>query len=657
MAVTGNPLNVGISGLLSAQRSLAVVSHNVSNVNTDGYSRQRSLVVTREPTYSGAGYVGNGSVTVDTRRIYDSFLQNQLEVNTASSSYTSVDLDYASQMDNLLADANAGLTPAVQSFFQANQGVVDDPTSVPARQVMLTEANSLVNRFHILNTRMQDLRDNVNLEIKNVIPAINSLADEIAGLNSNIAASPGRANGILPNDLLDRRDQAIVELSKYVNVQTVEQSNGSLSVYIGNGQSIVNDFSSIHLTADANQYDNSEVEVGYTVGTTKINISSLINGGKLGALLNTRRELLDPVQNSLGRIAYALTDTYNVQHRLGMDLNSQLGGDFFSVGPSEVFSSTNNTGAASITATINNTNALSNSDYKLSFDGANYSLTRLSDNTVEATFAPGALPYTSADGFVIDNTGGAPAAGDSFLIRPTRPGARTIDSIVQDTSKIAIASPIRVTASQSNIGTSFVDNVSVTNTTGAEFTTTPLTLTPEIAVVFDSVNPNQYDVLQVNPPGPNLVTGAIYNPSTGLNVVGDNGLGFGYEVKITGNPGLGDRFDISYNTQGVSDNKNGLSLVNLQTSTTMLNGTASYLDSYGSMVTDVGTHAHQADIANNAQDTLLRQAQNAREATSGVNLDEEAADMLRFQQAYQAAAQVISTSQSTFDELIAAVRR
>ncbi|MBD3670062.1 MAG: flagellar hook-associated protein FlgK [Gammaproteobacteria bacterium] len=656
MAVTGNPLNVGISGLLSSQRSLAVVSHNVSNVNTDGYSRQRAIINSREPSYSGAGYIGNGSNVVDTRRLYDSFLQNQLQVNVSSGEYHSVDLDYASQLDNLLADVNAGLTPAVQSFFEANQGVTDDPTSVPARQVMLTEGEALVSRFHIINDRMQDLRENINLELRNVIPEINSIAEELASLNEAIAGSPGRANGILPNDLLDRRDQALVELAEYVNVQTVEQSNGSLNVYIGNGQGIVTDFKSNALTIEPNVYDSSEVEVGYTIGANQINISTLISGGKLGALLNIRDELLDPIQNSLGRIAFAMEDTYNAQHRLGMDLNSELGGDFFSVGTPEVLPSVNNTGAANITATISDTNLLTDSDYRLSYDGANYTLTRLSDNTVEATFAPGALPYTSADGFIIDNAGGAPVAGDSFLIRPTRPGARTIDAVIDDTAKIAVASPVAASADLNNIGTGKVNSVTVTDTTGAEFTTTALTLTPEIAVVFDAVNPNEYDVLQVNPPGPNLVTNAVYNPATGLDVVADNALGFGYEINITGNPGLNDRFDISYNLNGVSDNNNGLALSSLQTTSTMLNGTASYLDAYGSMVTSVGTHAHQADIANNAQQTLLRQARNAREEVSGVNLDEEASDMLRFQQAYQAAAQVISAANSTFDELIAAVR-
>ncbi len=652
-----NPLNIGISGLLAAQRSLTVTSNNVSNANTEGYSRQRAEITNRQPVYSPGGYLGTGSDVVNVRRVYDSFINGQVVTNTTRASYLEVSYNYASQMDNLLADPQAGLTPALQDFFAAAQGVANDPTSIPARQVMLTSAESLANRFDVMSRRMNDLRDNVNIEVSNIIPEVNSLAREIASLNMAISRSPGIYSGRMPNDLMDKRDQLILQLSQYVDVQTVEQDNFTVNVYIGKGQALVTDTEAQELSVIPNPYDSSQMDVGYASGATTVNITSLLSGGRLGGLLDQRREILDPSENALGRIAVALSATFNSQHRQGMDLNSELGGDFFAVAAPEVLASTGNASTASVTATITDPNRLSNSDYRLSFDGTNYTLTRLSDGQGEGPIT--AFPYTSADGFTIDIASGSPAAGDSFLIRPTRSAARSLEVLITDTAKIAAASPVRVEADLANIGSGQVALSGVTDITGAEFTTTPGALTPPLLIEFDAVTPNQYRVFDNTvPSSPVLISGPnTYDPATGMDVVADNGLGYGYELRIDGEPGLGDRFTVDYNAQGVSDNSNMLALAELQTTNSMLGGTASFLDAYAGIITDIGTKTHQADIANQAQQTLLRQAVNARESISGVNLDEEAANMMRFQQAYQASAQVISTAQSMFDALLGAVRR
>ncbi len=652
-----NPLNIGISGLLAAQRSLTVTSNNVSNANTEGYSRQRAEIANRSPVFVPGGYLGTGADVVNVRRVYDAFINGQVVSNTTRASYLEVSYDYASQMDNLLADPQAGLTPALQDFFAAAQGVANDPTSVPARQVMLTSAESLANRFDVMSRRMNELRDNVNIEVSNIIPEVNTLAREIAALNMAISRSPGIYSGRMPNDLMDKRDQLILQLSQYVDVQTVEQDNFAVNVYIGKGQALVTDTEAQELSVVPNPYDSSQMDVGYSNGATIVNITSLLSGGRLGGLLDQRKEILDPSENALGRIAVALSETFNRQHRLGMDLNSQLGKDFFSIGEPEVLASVNNTSNADVSATITDPNLLSNSDYRLSFDGTGYTLTRLSDGKGEGPFT--SFPFTSSDGFTIDIVSGSPAAGDSFLIRPTRSMARSLEVLINDTAEIAAASPVRVTADLGNIGRADVKPAVISDVTGAEFTTSPGSLTPPLLIEFDSVTPNQYRIYDNSIPGsPVLLSGPnTYDPAVGMNVVADNGLGYGYEVRIEGEPGLGDRFNIDYNAQGVSDNSNMLALTELQTTNSMLGGTASFLDAYAGIITDVGTKTHQADIANQAQQTLLRQAVNAREAISGVNLDEEAANMMRFQQAYQASAQVISAAQSMFDALLGAVRR
>jgi flagellar hook-associated protein 1 FlgK len=665
MAVTGNPLLVGISGLLTSQRNISVVSHNVSNVNTPGYSRQRTDVLTNSPTYSGAGYIGNGSSVVNTYRAYDSFLQTQLTTNTGASEYYTTFNDYASQMDNFLADANAGLTPVLEGFFDANHGVSSDPTSIPAREVLLTQGQSMVDRFHVIYSRMDDLRDNVNLEISNVIPEINSIATEIASLNESIAGSPGLVNGIMPNDLLDRRDQLITEISKYVSVQTIDQGNGSVNVYVGNGQAVVSGFNAHTLSVVANEYDTSILEVGYDLGNTTVNVSDLISGGRLGALLDLRSEVIDPIQNSLGRIAISLSDSYNTQHHLGMDLNGNLGLDVFSVGNPEVFPSTSNAGAEVITTTVADPNQLTDSDYLLSFSGGNYSLTRLSDNTLVA--GPGALPFAAVDGFDVTGIGGA-VNGDTWLIRPTRQGARTVDMVLDNKLRIAAAAPVRGEADLANVGNGDLVIKNVTDTTGAEFTTTAGALTPPLMVEFDPTwtpaagYPISYQVYDYTIPGAPVAIGApgaydpTTSPATDADIIATSGLGYGYEFTIEKEPGPGDRFYVNYNTDGTGDSFNMEELASLQSARSMLNSSASVTEAYGSMIGTVGTKTHQSGIAMEAQKTLLNQAVAAREAVSGVNLDEEAANMLKYEQAYQAASQVIVSANRMFDVLINATR-
>jgi flagellar hook-associated protein 1 FlgK len=665
MAVTGNPLYVGITGLLTSQRNIAVTSHNVSNVNTEGYSRQRTDILTNQPTYSGNGYIGTGNSVVNVNRMYDSFLQKQVVSNTGSSEYYNVYNNYASQLDNFLADEKAGLTPAIQDFFSANQGVASDPTSIPAREVLLNQAQNMVDRFHILNSRMNDLRDNVNTEISNVIPEINSIAQELAGLNESISSSPGRVNGILPNDLLDRRDQLIKDLSKFVSVQTIEQDNGAVNVFIGNGQALVSGFNSNTLNVKANEYDTSQLEVGYTVGNTVTNISNMINGGRLGALLDIRQNVIDPIQNSLGRMAVSLTDTYNTQHHLGMDLNGNLGLDVFSVGAPDVLPSSNNTGADTITATVTDPNQLSDSNYILSYDGANYTLARASDNTVVA--GPGAMPFVAVDGMDITNVGGA-NAGDTWLIRPTRPGGRTMDLLTTTKERIAAAAPVHGTSDLTNVGNGSLELKNVTDTTGAEFTTTPGILTPPLMIRFDPTwtpaagYPINYQVYDNTIPGAPVAIGApgaydpTTSPATGADVIATAGLPYGFEFTIQGEPGPGDQFYVDYNTNGTGDNFNMLQLSGLQSNRNMLNSSATVMEAYGSMVGSVGTKAHQSGIAMDAHKTLLDQAVASRDAVSGVNLDEEAANMLKYQQAYQAASQVIVSANKMFDVLLSATR-
>ncbi|MBI3343965.1 MAG: flagellar hook-associated protein FlgK [Gammaproteobacteria bacterium] len=630
-------LNIGVSGLLAFQRNLATTSNNISNVNTPGYSRQRVELGTRQPQFSGAGYVGNGVQVSGIQRVYDSFLTSQIRTSTSTNSQLQSLYSYASQVDNLLADSQSGLSPALQDFFGAVQGVADDPASTPARQVLLSNAAGLTDRFQYLNQRLVDLRNGVNTQLQTTTTEINSLAQGIANVNKGIADALGSGGGAAPNDLLDKRDTLIAQLAERVAVTTIPQDDGAVNVFIGNGQSLVVGTASNTLVTSSNAYDPARLEVAFKTGTTTVIISDSLTGGTLGGALQFRNQVLDSAQNSLGRLATGLVNTFNAQHLEGQDLNGAPGAAFFKAGPVQVLARSSNGGSGVVSAAIADANALTSSDYRLQNNAGTYTVTRLSDNTVTTLAGFPGAPAT-VDGVTISLSSGVINSGDSFLIQPTRNGARDISVAISDPRKIAVAAPIRTGKPLSNLGSAKVSAGEVLNSANPALLNT-------VTITFN------------NPPTTFAVTGVAPNPSPVAYTSGANIAYNGWQIQITGTPQAGDTFTLQQNTNGVSDNRNALLLGGLQTQLTLAGSSASYQDLYGQVVAQVGSTTHQADISRQAQESLLGQVTAARDAVSGVNLDEEAADLVRFQQAYQAAAQVISSSNSLFDALLNAVRR
>ena len=645
-------LGVGISGLLAFQRQLATTGHNISNANTEGYSRQRVELSAQNPQPSGSGYIGSGVQVTTVRRVYSDFLTTQMRSATTSNGQLQEYYRLASQVDNLLADPQAGLTPSLQRFFDAVQVVANDPTSTPARQVLLSEANALADRFHYLDQRLGDLRQSANTQISSTLNEINSIASGIAAVNKQIVDAAGFGGGQPPNDLLDKRDALVAELAQRVSVTAVPQDDGALNIFIGNGQTLVTGGTASTLNVVANPYDATRSEVGYTTGGATVIISDYLTGGTLGAVLDFRNQILDTAQNALGRVSQGLTSTFNVQHRLGMDLNGNINLDFFkniTTTSPRVSGNTGNTGSGVVAASVSNVNALTTSDYRLDRTAGGYTLTRLSDNTVTnlAVFPGGA---ETVDGVTLSLSSGAIAVGDSYLIQPTRDGAGDFGVAIGDATRIAAGAPIRTSEAANasglptNTGTGKISPGTVSNTTN-------LPLAASITLTFNSTL-NQFAV--TNGPGGTIA----YNPATDS---GGKQFTFasygGVTFTISGVPANGDSFVISNNTSGVSDNRNALQLGDLRNQLTLVNGTASYQGAYGQLVTDVGTTTRRAEINQSAQESLLKQVTEARDAVSGVNLDEEAANLVRFQQAYQAAAQVIAISDTLFQTLIDAVRR
>lgn len=637
---------IGLSGLSAAQSGLITTGHNISNANTPGFHRQQIVQSANTPMFSGVGYLGQGVQVTTVRRLYNGFIEGQLTNAQSQSNQLSSYLFQIRQLDNMLADTSAGLSPSLQDFFTANNGLVANAASVPSRQSVLSSAQSLVARFGALNDRFNQIRDGVNGQITASVNSINSYITQIANLNNRIMLMQSGSLQQQPNDMLDQRDQLIAELNKEVKVTVVDQGNGAYNVFVGNGQPLLMGDRPFALTADPSTADPKQVEVSLVTGSSKILLpQTTLQGGTLGGVLAFRGTTLDSAQNAFGRVAIGLAQTFNEQHQLGQDLNGNLGTNFFNVASPQVIPSVNNSApATTVNVSFSDVGLLTTSDYNLVATDAlgNFSLTRLSDGA--ALFSGAGLPQT-VDGFTIGGVSGAVAAGDSFLIQPTRNGARDISVAITDPTMYAAAAPIRTVTAAANTGTGVISAGSVN--TGTPVTpnpahpTTDLNLQQPVTITFTGAG--TFDVTGTGVGLPAL--GQVY---TSGNPVTYNG----WTVQITGVPAAGDTFTIEANSGGVSDNRNALLLGGLQTKNTLDGNTTSFQGAYGRMVSQVGNKTQEVAVTGKAQENLVMQIQQTQQSLSGVNLDEEAADMMRYQQAYQAAAKAMQIASTLFDTLM-----
>jgi flagellar hook-associated protein 1 FlgK len=626
-------LSIGQSALAAAQAGLNTTGHNIANASTPGFSRQVVIQGAAQPQDFGFGFMGQGTQVSTIQRIYNEYLGVQVQSAQASKSGLDTYYTQIKQIDNMLGDATAGLSPSLQDFFSGIQAMASNPSNVPARQAALSSADTLVGRFQSLAGQLNEISQGVNSQIRSSVNAINSYAEQIAQLNDSIGKAQ-RATGQPPNDLLDQRDQLVLNLNKEIKATVVKQGDGSYNVFIGNGQPLVVGTTTSKLISTTSATDPSKVVVAYqsnSGSTIPLGESSLV-GGQLGGLVEFRSKTLEPAQNALGQVAIGLASTFNAQHSLGQDLNGNLGGALFSLASPVVNANSGNAGSATVTASISDAGALTTSDYRLQYDGSNYTLTRLSDNTA-TTFAPAALPKT-VDGVTI-NVSTAPAAGDNFLIRPTVNGASGIGVAITDPALLAAAAPIRAAAATGNTGT---------GTIGAGSVNTPpppnANLQQPVTITFTS--PTTYNVTGTGTGNP---TGLTYTPGATISYNG-------WSTTLSGTPATGDSFTVASNTSGVGDSRNALLLGALQTSNTLGNGTTSYQGAYSQLVGQIGNKTRELEVTSSAAGNLLSQASLSAQNESGVNLDEEAANLLRYQQAYQAAGKVMQIASQLFDVLL-----
>jgi flagellar hook-associated protein 1 FlgK len=646
-------INTGLSALSAFKRQMETTGHNIANVNTEGYSRQRVDLSARIPQATSAGYIGSGVQIADISRSYDAYLATRVRDYNSSYQEFNVYEQRAKQIDNVIADAATGIDSMLQQFFASVNDVADDPTSIPARSVMINRATQLSDRFAALDGWFEDLRHQLDQDLERQANEINSLAQSLAEVNNRIRNLAGASDGAA-NDILDERDRLIDELSRYTSVSTLAQDDGTMNVFIGTGQALVvgTMFNRLGVISNPQAADHKELVIQQP-GSTPVTVTKQMVGGTLGGLIRFRDEVLDESHNALGRVAIGVAALFNAEHQTGMDLDGELGGDFFSIAAPDVMPGATNGG--SLDVGFDNVSDLTTHEYRLDFDGSSWSLSNLDTGSTVPLNGAG----TAANPFVADGMSivvNSAVAGDTYRLRPTRSGAGGIAVLVANERDVAAADVVRSSAASGNTGTGAIGGGALTTRTGNDKLPTP----PGIAIDFQA---GGQLTLSAAPAGTQFVdaAGNALGASVAF-VAGQNyridipNLGV-FDFDMTGAPAVNDRFNLSDNTGGVGDNRNARRLADLQTANRMMGGTASLADTYSALVADIGTKTHQAGSNAGMQQSLLTQAEASRSEVSGVNLDEEAADLVRFQQAYQAAAQVINVANSLFDSLLSAVRR
>ena len=624
-----NLLATGSSALIAFQRALSTVGHNVANINTPGYSRQRVELEARDATYFGYGYQGNGVQIVDVRRMADSLATSRLLDSDGELARLQQLSTLSSRLDQLFSEKATGISAPWSSFFDSVNALSSNAAGSADRESVLAQANALVTRFRQIDQHLDGLDTEVNAGLTAATGEVNRLAKEIAQLNGQIGGSSSPSG-----DLLDRRDQLISELVAFTGGNAATQDGGLVNVFSAGGQPLVVGATASTLVTVPDPYRPERLQVALETNGQRVTLDKRALGGQIGGLVEFRTTVLDPAMAELGRIATSLAQTFNEGHRAGMDQYGQMGADFFTLPAPRLSSNANNTGNASLTTSVGSVGGLNAQNVLLRFDGAAWVATHPDTGASIPMTGTG----TAADPLVVNGievvlASGTPAANDRFLLQPTAGAAGNLGVAITDPGRIAAATPVKATTDLANTGSGKLSGLKVTDAANAGL------LAPADIEFLDAT---QYTI---NGTGP-----FAYTPG---QTIAYNG----WSVVLDGAPAAGDTFSVGPTGANSSDNGNAKLLSNLDDARVLNGGTLTLNGAIGGLTTQVGSAARQADYSAQAQQVIHDQAQAARDAVSGVNLDEEAADLMRLQQAYQAASQIIATADTLFQSLLAATRR
>ncbi|RPE70551.1 flagellar hook-associated protein 1 FlgK [Tibeticola sediminis] len=658
-----------LTGLQAAQKALQVTGNNIANVNTPGYSRETLLQTPQAPSQLGGLYLGNGVLAETVSRSYDAFVQGQIWSSTASASGARTFNDLLQPLVGLIANDVAGLGSSLNRFFSSGVAqVAAYPADTAARQTMLGQAQTLAQTVQTTASQLYEMNDALNLRLRQGVEQVNELTRQIAQLNVQINDLSG--SGQSPNTLLDQRDQLITELAGQVGISVVRQ-RAALNIYTSNGQVLVAGERALALEAKPGSFDPSALEIGY-VGNPN-SLSSSLQGGALGALIQFREQSLQPAQRSLGLIATGLASAVNAQQAQGLDLNGQFGGPLFEVGPVQVLGASGNSSGVSISGSVTDASRLRATAYELSYDGAAWNAIDRSTQQAVALTVSNLGPVTQLDFDGVRVSVQGAQAGDRFQVEPTAAAAYGMRALLTDPRKIAAAAPYVSSAGalssgalvNTNLGNLTLSAGAATATSGSVLVsaTAPQALQITLTSGGTSGQSIGFTVTQPGTTAPILATGSLTLGSSGTTIsvpYPSPGPGGYWTVTLSGNTAVsGDAFTLS--PPGPGNGGNARAMAALQTAKLLDAGPTtpartSLESAYAQLVGRVASQGNLAQNTANAAEAVARQNEASRQAIAGVNLDEEAARLIQFQQAYQAAAKAIQVGNTLFASLLQAVQ-
>ena len=674
-------INIGMSGLNASQAALATVGNNIANANAAGYSRQQIVQGTAGSQQVGGVFIGSGTTLADVRRVYNAYVDAQLQTTTSLNGDAQAYLDQVSSVDKLLSDKNTGVSAALGSFFASLQTAAGNPSDTSARQLLLTNAQTLSNRFNSIASQLTQQNEGINSQLSTLTSMVNQHTATIASLNQQITQY-GKS-GSTPNNLLDARNEAVRSLNELVGVK-VQEHDGVYDISLGTGQSLVLGNTASTLTAVPGKTDKSQFSLQIDYPQSSIEVTSVITGGKMGGLLRYRDDVLAPAINDLGRTALVVSDAINKQLGQGLDASGEFGSSLFNninsaqaISQRSLATSGNSAGSGNLDVTIGDSSQLTTYDYQVTFSSdKNYTVKR-SDGTTLGPFDVTKNPPDMIDGFSLKLNGGGLSAGDSFKVSPTRTGASDMAVQLKDPNKLAFAAPLVADKGSSNSGSGVLSAPSLSSMLdiygGADLSQLQGQIegAMPVRIAFDAAKDGTQTYRVLNEAGDEIGTGSIVPgqankvtinvpvlDAAGNPVKNPDGSNktIGFDTTISGSPGKGDSFDIKFNRDGKADNRNANELLALQNKATVgVSGASAGMSmggAYSHLVSTVGGKASQASVDGTANSAALEYAKSSRSSVSQVNLDEEASDLVKFQQYYTASSQIIKVAQDTFTTLI-----
>ncbi|HAT6979821.1 TPA: flagellar hook-associated protein FlgK [Legionella pneumophila] len=646
-------LNIAYSGLNAFQRALDVTGNNIANFKTRGYSRQSIQFTPIASNRYAGSYIGAGVSVASIYRNVDQFVNAQ--VRSTLSYRTQYDAFYnqAIQIDKLLSQDGSSISAPLQTFFDSIGQLNSTPDSIATRGVVLKQSQLLAQQFNSLQIKLEEYERNSTLQVTESVKIINRITKELAEVNGKLLG-----NNNIP-ELLDHRDELLKQLSGYTDLSIFDQGDGTISVGIASGDMLVAGTQQRDLVVGSGNDSIFGTKIFLSNGgNNQVDITDRLTTGMLGGLIDYEKNVLGQASQLIGQMAIGLAQTFNAQHKLGMDMNSQIGKDFFTDfnSPGQMLkrsiASADNSGTAVLSVSISDISQVKLSDYDLiiSDTGANeLRLIRKSDGTSTTLTWSSSPPTPPAGQVVIDgmtitvNDLSQLANNDRYTLTPTRGAARDFALQIKDAYEIALASPVKTTASLNNSGQGQIILGSVLNT----------------AVVnkqfrIDFISDTQYNLVNVTD---STTTGPFaFVPNTNNVIQIPDGITPSYSVVLSGIPKSGDQFTTDYNSGGFGDNRNGLILSNIQQNKIFSNGSETLFDRYGNLLAEVGGRTNQAKTSFESADILHKQALDFQDSKSGVNLDEEGANLLLFQQAYQAAGKLMEISNQIMNLLFDIMR-